>query len=244
HRGESVRLTLVTAHESAKGDGHQARWDLLARDPHATLVGYMGVSSLPEVAARLVDAGMPASTPAALVAQGTTARQRAVVSTLGGLHAAGVAAGIRPPAIFVIGPTVRHAAALDWFASRPLAGERLGVFAPAAELGSALDLAGAELLEMQRPLTPAARVVIGAAPVTGWILRSAEEVEALEEERATAGWDAEAAAYCLGRAAASRARALGWRNVVELDGAADADAVAVAIADRGPLAALGGARNA
>jgi uroporphyrin-III C-methyltransferase/precorrin-2 dehydrogenase/sirohydrochlorin ferrochelatase len=243
HRGESVRLTLVTAHESAKGDGPQVRWDLLAQDPHATLVGYMGVSSLPDVAERLVAAGMPAATPAALVAQGTTARQRAVVSTLGGLHAAGIAAGIRPPAIFVIGPTVRHAAALDWFAGRPLAGERLGVFAPAAELGPALDLVGADLLEIPRPLTPAARVVIAAAPVTGWLLRSAEDVEALEEERSLPGWDAEMRACCLGAEAAERAQALGWRNVVELGAGAGPGAVVAALADRAPRAACDAARS-
>ncbi len=244
HRGESVRLTLVTAHESAKGDGPQVRWDLLAQDRHATLVGYMGVSSLPDVAARLVAAGMPASTPAALVARGTTASQRTVVSTLGGLHAAGVAAGIRPPAIFVIGPTVRHAAALDWFASRPLAGERLGVFAPVAELGPALDVAGADLVEMPRPLTPAARAVIEAAPLTGWLLASARDVEALEEERSLPGWDAESRAWCLGAPAAERARALGWRHVVELAEGAGAEAVVEAVAGRAPRAAARDEREA
>jgi len=244
HRGESVRVTLVTARESAKGDGPQVRWDLLAQDENATLVGYMGVSRLAEVAARLVAAGMPASTPAALVAQGTTARQRTVVSTLGGLHDAGVAAGIRPPALFVIGPTVRHAAALDWFASRPLSGERLGIFAPAGDLGPALDAAGAELLELPRPLGPAARVAIGAAPLTGVLLRSADEVDALEEELAVPGWDAETPAYCLGRAAAERARALGWRNVVELTDATDAEGIVAAVAGRGPGIALAGTRDA
>jgi uroporphyrin-III C-methyltransferase len=232
HRGESVRVTLVTAHESAKGDGPQARWDLLAQDAHATLVGYMGVSSLPDVAARLVAAGMPASTPAALVSQGTTAGQRVVVSTLAGLHAAGIAAGIRPPAVFVIGPTVRHAAALDWFASRPLSGERLGVFTPAGELSAALDVAGAELVQTPRPLGPAARAVIGAAPLTGWLLRSAEEVEALEEERGMPGWDAEVRSYCLGRPAADRARALGWAHVVEIAEGAAPEAIVAAVAAR------------
>jgi uroporphyrin-III C-methyltransferase/precorrin-2 dehydrogenase/sirohydrochlorin ferrochelatase len=242
HRGESVRLTLVTAHESAKGGGPQVRWDLLAQDPHATLVGYMGVSSLPDVAARLVAAGMPPTTPAALVSQGTTARQRTVVSTLAGLHSAGVAAGVRPPAIFVIGPTVRHAAALDWFASRPLSGERLGIFAPAGALGPALDLAGADLVEMPRPLGPAARVVIGAAPVAGWLLRTAAEVEALEDERAIPGWDPDACAWCLTRAAAERARERGWRHVVEIADAAP-EAVVAAIAGRVRTAAAG-ARDA
>jgi len=228
HRGEAVRVTLVTAHECRKGGGPQVRWDLLAQDPHATLVGYMGVSALPEVARKLIAAGMPSSTPAALVAQGTSAGQRTVVSTIGGLHAAGVAAGIRPPAIFVIGPTVRHAPSLDWFASRPLSGERLGVFGPAGELGPALDLAGAELVEVPRPLAPAARVVLGAAPLSGWLLRSAEEVRALEEERGLPVL-AEVRAYCLGPAAARSARALGWPDVVELPEEAGAEAVVAAL---------------
>jgi uroporphyrin-III C-methyltransferase/precorrin-2 dehydrogenase/sirohydrochlorin ferrochelatase len=230
HRGESVRVTLVTAHESRKGSGPQVRWDLLAQDPHATLVGYMGVSTLPDVAARLVAAGMPATTPAALVAQGTTARQRTVVSTLGGLHAAGVAAGIRPPAIFVIGPTVRRAPALDWFASRPLSGERLGMFAPAGGLGPGLDVAGAELVEVPLRLTAPARVAVRAAPLTGWLLRNAEEVEALAGEPGMAD-AAELRALCLGPAAAGRARALGWRRVVELGEGAGAEEIAAAIAD-------------
>ncbi len=247
HRGESVRLTLVTAHECSKGDGPQVRWDLLAQDPHATLVGYMGVANLPEVASKLIAAGMPAGTPAALVAQGARAGQQTVVSTLGALHAAGLAAGVRPPAIFVIGPTVHHASTLDWFTSRPLHGERIGVIAdeaaPAAALVHALDVAGAELIETPSPLSPAARVVMAAAPLTGWLLRNAEEVEALREERDTAGWNAEMNAYCLGSATVVRARALGWRNVIELAEGAAPEAVVAAIAARSQLAAFGGEKG-
>ncbi len=243
HRSESVRVTLVTAHESAKGNGPQVRWDLLAQDENATLVGYMGVANLPEITGKLMAAGMPAGTPAALVAQGTTACQRTVVSTVGGLHAAGVGAGIRPPAIFVIGPTVRHAAALDWFATRPLSAERVGAFAPAADLRLALDAAGASLVEMPRRLTPAARVVIGAAPLTGWVLGSPEELEALEDERGIPGWDAEAPVYCLGPATAERARALGWRKVVALAEGAGPGAIVSAIADRNSRAELACARG-
>jgi uroporphyrinogen III methyltransferase/synthase len=239
-RGEAVRLTLVTAHESVKGGGPQVRWDLLAQDPHATIVGYMGVSSLPEVAARLQQSGMPPTTPAALVSQGTTAAQRVVVSTLGRLHATGVAAGIRPPAIFVIGPTVRRAAALGWFTSRPLSGERLGLFARADGLSQLLDVAGAEVVEAPRPLGPAARVAIGAAPMTGWILRGADEVEALEEERGAAGWSDRLRTFCVGRQAAARARALGHEHVVELEDGIGPEELAAAVAHRARGAAAAG----
>ena len=243
HRGEAVRVTLVTARESAKGDGPQVRWDLLAQDRNATLVGYMGVSRLPEVAGKLVAAGMPASTPAALVAHGTTSRQRTVVSTLGGLHDAGLAAGIHPPALFVIGPTVRHAAALGWFGSRPLSGERLGLFATAgdgraAALGAALEIAGAEVVEAPRPFGHAARVVVSAAPLTGFVLRTPEEVDALDDEP---GRGAELRAICLGPEAAARARALGWPHVVELAGCETPEDVVDAIA--GGACAFAGAEG-
>jgi uroporphyrin-III C-methyltransferase len=223
HRRESVRVTLITAHECGSGD--RARWDLLAQDRDATLVGYMGLSKLEAVTARLVAAGMPPGTPAALIAQGATPSQRTVVSTLGGLHAAGVAAGIAPPALFVIGPTVHHAATLDWFASRPLSGERLGLFAPAGDLGEALDLAGAGVIEMPRPLTAAARVVLEAAPVTAWVLRTAREVDALDDRRAPR-------AFCIGPATAARARQLGWSDVVELRVSATPEAIVAAIGPR------------
>jgi uroporphyrin-III C-methyltransferase/precorrin-2 dehydrogenase/sirohydrochlorin ferrochelatase len=244
HRGESVRLTLVTAHESAKRGGPQVRWADLARDPHATLVGYMGVSSLPEVAARLLEAGMDGSTPAALVSQGTTAGQRVVVSTIARLHEAGLAAGIRPPAIFVVGPTVRRAGALDWFMSRPLAGERLGLFAGQGGLAPALDLAGAEVVEAPRPFGGAARVAIGAAPLTGFILRGPDEVEALEEERGIPGLDAEVRALCVGRAAADRARALGWTNLDEIAAGTSSEEIVEAIASGAGRSSSGAAREA
>ena len=78
---------------------------------------------------------------------------------------------------------MRHFEELDWFSSRPLSGERIGVVAPAGELGELLELSGAEVVEVPLPVTPAARVVLGALPLSGWVLRHADEVDALEEER-------------------------------------------------------------
>ena len=71
HRGEAVRLSLVTAHDAIQGEDPAVRWDLLAADDRATLVGYMGVAALPEVVARLLEAGMDPATPAAMIEQPT-----------------------------------------------------------------------------------------------------------------------------------------------------------------------------
>jgi uroporphyrin-III C-methyltransferase / precorrin-2 dehydrogenase / sirohydrochlorin ferrochelatase len=222
HRGEAVRVTLITAHESKKQDGPQVRWDLLAADPHATLVGYMGVTSLPTVTARLIDSGMSPQMPAALIERGSTSGQRVVRATVSTLVRAATDAGTRPPALFVIGPTVDRADTLDWFTRQPLFGERVGMFAPAHDLAEALELAGAEVVEVPLPLTPAARIVIGALPLTGWALRSGEEVDALEEDRDSLGFGPQVAAWCLRQDAADRAASQGWRRVEQIDVPADA----------------------
>jgi uroporphyrinogen III methyltransferase/synthase len=217
HRREAVRLTLLTAHESLKEDGPQVRWDLLAKDPHATLVGYMGVTSLPQVVERLLEGGMDPGTPAAMVEQGTTSSQRSVISTLSQLPAAVVREELKPPALFVIGPTVRHASRLDWYDRLPLAGQRLVVPMAARELVASLEAAGADVVAVPNPVTPAARVVMGTAPLTGCIFRSPADVESLDEEREQPGWDGEMTAWCLGKETAERARGLGWSRIRTLE---------------------------
>ena len=231
-RNEVERVTLVTAHESIKRGGPKVRWDLLAPDQRATLVGYMGVSSLPNVARSLIDSGMPADTPAAMIERGTTSAQRVVIATVGTLPERIVEAGIEPPAIFVIGSTVCHVEELDWFATRPLAGERLGLVAPAGELGEVLEASGAEIVEVPLPVTPAARIVLGALPVTGWILRCADEVDALDDERDSPGWTPATVVWTLRPEAAARARHREWRSVTELSAGLSPAAVVEAVRDR------------
>ncbi len=217
HRQEAVRVTFVTAHETTKTNGSQVRWDLLAADPHATLVGYMGLAGLSAAVAKLLAAGMPPDTPAAMVQHGTTAAQRTVVSTLVALPRDVERAGLGPPALFVIGPTVGHAKRLDWASRLPLAGERLLVARAAAGLAGPLERAGAEVLSVPLPLTPAARVVVGALPLTGCVVGTPEEVGALDREIGSASWRAEAATWCLNGDTARCARELGWERVEEVE---------------------------
>jgi len=230
HRRESVRLTLLTAHEAIKGDGPQVRWDLLAQDEHATLVGYMGVTALPTVVERLLDAGMSPDTPAAMVQQGTTAAQRRVVSTLSHLTTAMEEAGIEPPALFAIGPTIAHAEHLDWFTSMPLAGRRLVTTATNTKLGAILEDHGAEVVLLPMPVTPAARVVMSVLPVSGCVVRSRAEVDWLDDELSNPGWTPESIAWCIGPDAAERARQRGWVRIVELDDGMDCDELVATIA--------------
>jgi len=231
-RRQAVRLTLFTAHESAKPDGPQVRWDLLAQDPHATLVGYMGVSALPSAVAKLIEHGMDPSTPAAMVEQGTTSAQRSVISTLSELPSAVEEAGLQAPALFAIGPTVGHAETLDWISKLPLAGQRLLVPASHTGLGRRLEAAGAEVVMLPLPVTPAARIVLGALPLTGCIVRDPAEVDSIDGERRGSGWSDEIVTWCFGSKAAARARERGWPNVQELAEEADESDLLEALAGR------------
>ena len=225
YRDEAVCVTLVTAHECRKRDGQQVPWELLAREPHATIVGFMGVATLASVSERLVAAGMDPLTPAALIERGSTSAQRVVAATLRDLPATARAQEVVPPALFVIGSVVRHAERLDWFSSRPLSGVRLAVTSPANGF-LPLELAGAAIVEVPLPLTPAARMALDALPLDGCLLRDGSEAEAFAAERSAFG--SGAAAYCLSREAAGRAEALGWGEVVAVrEGARPDELVAV-----------------
>jgi uroporphyrin-III C-methyltransferase/precorrin-2 dehydrogenase/sirohydrochlorin ferrochelatase len=219
HRREAVRVTLVTAHESTREGAPHMRWELAAQDPHATLVGYMGVTSLPTVVKRLVESGMDPATPAAIVERGTTAAQRLVISSLAALPGEATRAAIQPPALFVIGPTVRHADRLRWLQGRPLAGERLVVFpADGWDPTEALELAGAEVVPVRLPVAPVSRVLMTALPLTGCVLRSPADVERMGDEAASLAWTSAAVTWGLGRETALAARRHAWARVEELDG--------------------------
>jgi uroporphyrin-III C-methyltransferase / precorrin-2 dehydrogenase / sirohydrochlorin ferrochelatase len=215
YRGEAVRLTFITAHE---GGAPQARWDLLAQDTHATLVGYMGVSTLAEVSKALLAAGMNHATPAAVIEQGTLARQRSVRAPLAEIAKVAEGSGMKPPAIFVIGQVVAHAEELASTTPKPLWGTRIGLFDPRSELSEALQTSGADVLLAPAPLTAAARLVIGSAPLAGWIVRTKRELDTLDPERTAKSFLDGSRLWCMGSDLANIARERKWPLVGELDG--------------------------
>jgi uroporphyrin-III C-methyltransferase/precorrin-2 dehydrogenase/sirohydrochlorin ferrochelatase len=217
YRGEAVRLTFVTAHE---GGTPQVRWDLLAQDTHATLVGYMGVSTLAEVSAALMSAGMSGTTPAAVIEQGTLARQRSLRAPLAEIAKLAETSGIQSPAIFVIGQVVAHAEVLDSSRQGLLRGARFGLFAPRSAFSEALQDAGAEILLAPAPLTAAARLVIGSAPLSGWIVQTVGELDTLARERATNRLSGQTTLWCADARLAARARAQQWSSIEEFQGSA------------------------
>jgi len=110
HRGLASSFAVVTGHEDPAKSEPAVDWERLASAVD-TLVILMGVATLPRIAARLLAAGRPADTPAAVIQRGTTENETTVVGTLADI--AERSAGLSSPAVIVIGEAVAFRSALD-----------------------------------------------------------------------------------------------------------------------------------
>ena len=111
----------------------------------------MGVTALPQIMASLLEAGIDPEMPAAVLQEGTTASQKKVVSTVARLPEAAIEAGIRPPAIIVVGKVCALSGMLSWYEELPLMGMRVLVTRPrelASSMAEKLRLLGADVLEV------------------------------------------------------------------------------------------------
>jgi uroporphyrin-III C-methyltransferase/precorrin-2 dehydrogenase/sirohydrochlorin ferrochelatase len=106
HRGVAHELVVVSGHIPPDHPDSLVDWVALGRLT-GTLVLLMGVENLPAISHALLDAGRPADSPAAAIQEGTTAHQKVVRATLGDIAEVVAAAGIRPPAVIVIGEVAR-----------------------------------------------------------------------------------------------------------------------------------------
>ncbi|SFF40519.1 uroporphyrin-III C-methyltransferase / precorrin-2 dehydrogenase / sirohydrochlorin ferrochelatase [Fontimonas thermophila] len=113
HRDYAQTCIFITGH--ARKDGQlNLPWDQLARRGQ-TVVVYMGLSTLPQIAARLIEHGLPSDWPAAMIEQGTSPEQRVVVGTLGTLPQAVAATGFSAASLLIVGEVVRLRERLAWY---------------------------------------------------------------------------------------------------------------------------------
>lgn len=104
HRGISQSVHIITARTADTADGLPAWFDALAALP-GTLVILMGLSRLPLIVRRLLDAGKNPSTPAAVVSDGNSPHHADVRGVLSDIAQRTADAQVQPPAVIVIGDT-------------------------------------------------------------------------------------------------------------------------------------------
>ena len=120
YRRLSRSVHIVTAH--TESGGLPEDFDRLA-GLEGTLVFLMGLGRLPEISRRLIAAGKDPETPAAVLSGGNAPHPADVRGSLRRLPALAREAGVRPPAVIVVGAV----AALSLTAARPLTGLRVGL---------------------------------------------------------------------------------------------------------------------
>lgn len=98
-----------------------------------TLVFLMGLGSMKQICINLIRAGMDESTPAAVVENGTSARQKRVVGTVSDLSDKANIANIQTPAVIIVGEVCKFAKDFDWIKNLPLNGKRILVTRPKPE---------------------------------------------------------------------------------------------------------------
>lgn len=112
HRDYSQSVRFLTGH--TKDGSVPLEWEILVKEQQ-TLVFYMGLSGLPEITKELLAHGMAATTPAAIVQQGTRQTQRVLVSTIDAIADLAVEQEIQAPTIIIIGEVVKLQKSLSWF---------------------------------------------------------------------------------------------------------------------------------
>ena len=111
HRDYAQSCVFVTGH--LKDGSVDLNWKALAH-PHQTVVFYMGLHGAPTLCKEMVRHGLPASTPVALVEQGTTPQQRVLIATLDTLLDVINNEDIKPPTLIIVGEVVTLHDKLKW----------------------------------------------------------------------------------------------------------------------------------
>jgi uroporphyrinogen III methyltransferase/synthase len=208
-RRHSASFAVATGHKDPTRAARETRWDLLANAAD-TLVVLMGARNLGEIAGRLLAAGRSPATPAAVVVDGTLPAERARQ------------AGVRAPAVIVVGEVARLRTELAWFERLPLFGRRVLVTRgeeQSSGLMEALLGAGAEpvslpLIRFAPPEDPGPldRALAHLADYDFVVWTSANAVRHAAERARERGVDlarCAATVACVGPATAAAARAAG-----------------------------------
>ncbi|HCS53313.1 uroporphyrinogen-III C-methyltransferase [Rubinisphaera sp.] len=158
HRDYASAVCLITGHEDPAKPSTALDYNLLAKFP-GTLVFYMGLHRLPEIAEALISEGMSASIPAAIITKASTPFQRVVTDELANLPDRVSKEDLSPPSLIIVGECVQMRERIHWFENKPLIGKRIGITRPSGQAEPQIQMAvslGADpvlmpLIEITKP---------------------------------------------------------------------------------------------
>lgn len=132
HRELSKSVTFITGSDRAGQEWSPDAWRKLATATD-TICVLMGMRRIEEIAQAILDGGRAPTTPAAVIQWGTRPEQRVVSAELDRIAAAVRQAGLKNPAVIVIGEVAALRERLAWYDKRPLFGKKLLLPRPEAQ---------------------------------------------------------------------------------------------------------------
>lgn len=111
HRGLARSVRFITGHHK-EGQGLDIDWASLA-DPEMTVVIYMGLKNLNNIVSNMIRAGRSGVTPAAIVENGSTDKQRIAYTTLEKLPDTRIDGDFKPPSLLIVGQVIEIAKVLN-----------------------------------------------------------------------------------------------------------------------------------
>jgi uroporphyrin-III C-methyltransferase len=117
HRDYASSVAIVTGHQ-AGNTGKIVNWSKLASAVD-TIVILMGVEAFESTAAKLMEGGLNPDTPAAIIEQGTSKKQRSLIGKLGTIAKEAKERNVKAPAVIVIGKVATLGEKLSWFKKPP-----------------------------------------------------------------------------------------------------------------------------
>jgi uroporphyrinogen III methyltransferase / synthase len=150
HRAENSHVTFFTGHEDPAKTESAIDYAALAK-LGGTQVMLMGVERLGSITREMLNQGVRADLPVALVRWATTGRQETLTGTLQDIAQRAAASGFEAPVVAVFGEVVSLRDSLNWYEKRPLSGKRIVVTRTrkqASVLSNKLRALGAQVIEL------------------------------------------------------------------------------------------------
>lgn len=112
HRDHAQSVVFATGH--LKDGTIDLNWQSLAHK-NQTIVFYMGLTGLPIICEKLIEHGLTADTPIALIQSATTENQVVVTGTLSDITQNPATSALKPPTLIIVGTVVSMHKQLNWF---------------------------------------------------------------------------------------------------------------------------------
>lgn len=146
HRNYSSSFAVITGNEDITKAQSTIDWSHFAKG-FDTLVFLMGIKNISSITQKLIEYGKSPDTPTAVIRWGCRPDQNTIIGTLSEIPSLITEAGIKPPAVMVVGNVVKLRETLMWYEQKPLFGHRILITRQYTEEYAPLEELGAEVFE-------------------------------------------------------------------------------------------------